>query len=294
VRNLVVTAIVLIFAIYCYLAYASKHNYNMPAYQTEAVDILDGASLRQWQSEQWATKRYDTLSNLEKKFYQLPGSQTALKAKDFKALVAEGKTKLDLLNPGEILSFIGKGLRLRNDITIGSETIIAGTRVDKALLDRLIDNKVPSVAVIGSGGVVDFNASVFMIILIFVAMALVLEQIFWKPVMELVDRRKREVEEGIDALRFNKVEEEKIEKDKLDKMREIRSEYQELLYKEKQKTMVEADKISGKAHGEMKGMREQAAEELKKTITETEESLRKELPALAEEIATAVTSNEGK
>lgn len=297
-RKLLIIIITVIFFVYCFKAYESKHMYDLPDYTVEKVDILGGASLKHWNSEHWATKRYDRLSTLEGRQYQMPDSDKVLRTDDFKKLVAEGTTSLELRNPAAITSFVEKGLHLREDVSVtrdGEKILLAeeGSRLEKGLIDKLLSAGIKEVPVVGQGDVVGANATIFMVILIFIGMALALEDIFWKPVMQLVDKRRNEIEAGVESMRSNKTEHQKIETDRLEKMREVRSEYQDVLYKERKKAMVEADKLLTEANKEVRLIRDKAAEDLSKAVKEAEDSLRKEIPALTELVTDVVTGKKG-
>jgi F-type H+-transporting ATPase subunit b len=276
--------------------------YMLPEYEKYSLDILDGASTTQWNSEVWSSKRYERLSSLEGRMLMnvndidlgngviIPTGKT-LRGDDYTDIIKSGKTSIEVLDPVALIKFAERKLHLRQHITTPSGEVIAkgGDMVTREIIDRCILNRINEVAVVGSGDVVGFNASIIMIILIFIGMTMALQELFWQPMMKLVDSRKAELEEGRNCVRTNREQHTQIEKDREDKLREMHGEYQKKLREARHEAMVEVDKILGQTNHDVKAARDRANRELKAEIEKAEESLRQSLPELAKEVSSAVS-----
>ncbi|MFW5856501.1 MAG: hypothetical protein ACOCX4_01375 [Planctomycetota bacterium] len=305
-RKLVVLVVLVVFGAYCVLAHQERIWYAVPGYETVQLDILGGATPTQWNAEAYGSRRYDRLNELARRGLQPaeipPAAQglglapdRPLQREDYEALVAAGVTELPVRDPARIAAFADKRLHARQNMTTaeGEVVVTEGAELDKAAIDRLLAAGLDRVAVVGSGDVVGFNATVFLVVLIFVGMTVALMDIFWDPMTALIDRRTAEIREGAQCLRTNRLERERIEREREDGLREVHQDYQTRLRAARQKTFAEVDAMVDKATNELKGQREQTARERRKALAEAEEQLRAETPALAREALGHLRSQEG-
>lgn len=301
-RKLVVIVVLVIFGAYCFLAHEARTWYAVPEYETKTVDILGGASIDQWNREIYASKRYDRLSSLSRERLQpvrVPqgaeglglSPDRPLERDDYEALVEAGITELEVRDPAALIGFADRRLRARQPATQDGDPVVReGAVLDKATLDRLLDAGIERVAVVGAGDVVGFNATVWMVILIFIGMTAALTDIFWEPMTELIDRRTAEVREGAQCMRTNRLERERIDRERREELRAIHHEYQDRLRAARRETFTEVDRMTDKAFTELKNERERVDRELRKALAEAEAALRDEAPALAREVAARLRS----
>jgi len=315
-RRIALAAILVVFAGYLVLAHRYRAWYQVPGYVDRQVDILDGATRTQWGKPRYASQRHERLIGLEKQRLQpyapariseertvMPNE--ALTAEDYAALVSRGKRHIRVADPREIFAFVDRDLRLRAPLTLTVErrwpdgrkytrrhAYPAGAEVTKELVDDVLvaaarGEHTRRIAVVGSGAVVGFNATVFLVILVFVGMTLVLMEVFWDPVTAWVDRRNANLEQGTRIARANREESERIAAEHAECMRELRAEYIQRMRAARHETMVEADEILTKAHGELKTLRETAERDLKGALRDAQDRLRAQVPELAEAAARA-------
>ncbi|MFH0910608.1 MAG: ATP synthase F0 subunit B [Planctomycetota bacterium] len=311
-RGLILT----IFAVFgAYLVFANRNQtyYRVPDYLEENVDIRGGVTPAQWDNPRYASMKHERLDVLEKRRLQLSSPvvlskertlrpEETLLAADYEALLNLGLDTLQLRDPTEVFRFVGRGLELRDGLTLeekekpgeaqsaGEEARVfaAGEPVTKEMVDRLLEAGVARVSVVGAGNVVGFNATLFLVILIFLGMALVLQEIFWEPFAALMDKRSREIQEGQKAARTGHRMADRIRNERRERRRAIHGEYIAGLRTARHKTLLEADRIMAKAMGEMKTLRETADLDLKRELQRTEAELRKEIPSLAKVVAETV------
>ena len=188
-------------------------------------------------------------------------------------------------------SFAERKMKLREDVILGDGGGIlpAGTVVKKAELDRLIAAGIKDISVVGSGAVVSVNATVIPVILIFICMTLVLQGIFWEPMIELMHGRKRELEDGSDCLKHNAIEAVALEEDRAEKLREVQRNCLKIVADARHEAMVESEVIIKDMRRKMHTMRQDAEEELIKTMAVAEKQVEEELPGLAKSIVSTVT-----
>jgi F-type H+-transporting ATPase subunit b len=307
VRKLAILVILGLFVAYCVLAHQSRTWYEVPDYEVLTLDILDGATESQWRSEAYASPRYERLAELAGRNYQLAeevmvrgrtlAADTVLGREDLAAITAAGRRKVKVRDPAAIESFVGRGLRLRQDVRTTGGAVIghAGEPVDKDFVDRYLAAQLQErlqrpaghpneIAVVGEGDVVGFNATVLMVILIFVGMTLALQELFWDPMVALIDRRQTEIREGTARLRENRTDAARLETERRDALRAMHQEFQDRLSQARTKSYEEADAILTEVRQDLQKKREQANRELTAALQSAEEELRAQIPALTEAI----------
>lgn len=260
-RKLAVLAIGAIFIIYLVLANQNQTLYTVPEYSEKTLNIYGDISPKQWNEERSGAIKQERLTQLNAQQYLLAEdisaegrtwpAHTQMRNADYTALVEAGKTEILVLDTADVRSLVELRLRARNDVTDKSGNVVlgAGTLLDRDAVEGLMNNDIARVGVVGEGQVVGFNATLIMVIVIFVGMALVLEMIFWQPMMDFMDKRNRELREGTQAMRDNRVEVENIAEAREQGIRQIHQEFQQRLTEARRESMSEADKITQKGMG---------------------------------------------
>lgn len=303
-RRLYVTIILGVFVAYCVAAHRSQGKYRLPRYELVELHILGGATPTQWASPGYASQRYDRLRSLEQRGLQpvqalagLRGGNDvtpdqALTSEDFAALVARCAHTVPLRDPAPIRKLVARGLRLRQAVhkpgdpscSLGAE----GAPVTKELVDRCLDQGLTSIPVVGEGDVVGFNATVFMVVLIFAGMTLVLKDVFWEPVMSMLDARVAKVNQGRRLIRENIDRARLIEERRRHDLRRIRDDYRQRMSEVRTEAMKEVDVIMRGTRVQIRRLREEAAIALHRSLRDAGNALRCELPSLAQEVVRRV------
>ncbi|MHC4886846.1 MAG: ATP synthase F0 subunit B [Planctomycetota bacterium] len=307
-RKLAILIIVVLVMAYLVMAHQRQHRYTVPAYTVEKIDILNGATPTQWKSEAYASTRHKRINELGKMRYQPSESLTVngrtlqpsdtLTTDDFKALTlidSEALTEkrwLTVRDGSPLRNFADRKLRLRTRVSLGDTgtTLSAGTEIKKAELDQLLAAGVNEISVVGSGAVVTVNATAILVILVFVAMALILQGMFWEPMMKLMHGRRKELEDGAEYLKNNVTEAETLEHDRTDRLRTIHRACLKEVADARHQAMEESEVIIKEMRHKMHTMRQDAEEELEKTMAAAEKQVQDDLPQLAEAIVATVTS----
>lgn len=296
-RKLAIAVILAIFVVYMGLAHSARTWYDVPQYEVKTLRVLGGISPGQWRKERFASQRYERLSVLESERYQLAEPVAALgldegrtlTMEDYESLVADGVYEVEVKDPAALLAMADKDLMLRHAVE-DDGTVVgrAGEVIDKALLDDLIAAGVEEMPVVGAGQVVGFNATVLMVILIFVGMVLVLQEIFWDPMIGLLDKRLDEIREGVNLVRKNQEEATLLETERQDELRRLHHEYQQRLREERRRAFAETDGMMNEAHAELRQRRSEAEKELRAEMDRARESLREDAPAFTRAVRESV------
>jgi len=304
VRRLYVAIILGVFVAYCVAAHRNQGKYRLPRYELVEFHILGGATPTQWARPAYASQQYDRLRSLEQRGLQpvqaLAGLRDgrdvtpdqALTSEDFKALVARGAYTVCLRDPVAIRKLAARALRLRQAVhkpgdpscSLGAE----GSPVTKELVDRCLAQGLTSIQVVGEGDVVGFNATVFMVVLIFTGMTLVMKDVFWEPMMSMLDARAAKVDEGKRLLRENVDRARQIEERQRQELRQIRDDYRQRMSEARTEAMKEVDVIMRGTRVQTRRMREEAAVALHRSLRDARNALRYEVPSLAQEVVRRV------
>lgn len=302
-RKIAVLAIGAIFIIYLVLAHQNQTLYTVPEYEEKTLNIYGDISPKQWNEERSGAIKQDRLTELNARQYLLAepvsaGGQTwpahtELRNADYTDLVAAGRPEVPVLDTAEVRSMADLRLRVRNDITDDSGSVVlgAGTLLDRDAIEVLMDNDIKRIGVVGEGQVVGFNATAIMVIIIFIGMALVLEMIFWQPMMDFLDKRNRELREGTQAMRDNRVEVDNIEAARQEGLREVHQEFQQRLTKARRESMSEADKITQKGLAEIRSTRDRLMEAMRVEVKKADDALAADVPEIAREIRDMVVGS---
>lgn len=297
-RKLAILAVLIVLALYLALAHHSQTRYDVPRYEVVELDILGAASLSQWQDERYSDERYERLNALAGRQYQPAKTlrangrtwttETVLGEDDYRALVAAGMTELTVRDPSAVHAFVNLHLRLRQDVVENGQVIgRAGWAIDKALVDRALAADRETLPVVGAGAVVGFNATVYMVILIFIGLALALQEVFWNPVLVHMDRRRTQLEGGVERARENEKRAEAMETERQEKLRDLHHAYQGHLRTAYREAMTEANGMVARTVAQMNQEHQEALQELGTAAQSAREELEAEIPALAETIAQA-------
>lgn len=300
-RRIIVIGILLVFLVYCVLAFRRQALYAVPPYRVSTLDIRAGATSTQWDSPEYASERHQCLGAYERRLLQLKESVElgddgrldagrVLTAADYERLLQNGIEQVDILDPADMLSFSERDLHLRNDIASpapGEEPAAlliasAGDKVTKELLDRCIDAGITSIPVVGAGDVVGFNATVLMVILIFVGMTLALTEIFWEPTLAHMNARREEIEAGLQATATSASLNAQLEETKLERRRAIRDGYQKTISEAKTDALSEANRILRHARNHFRQVREDSMTSLHQEVSDANAALTAEVPVLAD------------
>ena len=213
--------------------------------------------------------------------------------------MARGTHVLRVRDPVDILRFADRGFVVRQDIAVPQSDGSAGARVvaaagqpvTKEVVDACLEADVSRLAVVGSGDVVGFNATMVMVVLIFVGMALVLTGVLWEPVMALTDSRQALIAEGRAAVRANAEETRDAQAERERRLREMRDAYEERMRKARGEAMHEVDTILRRTRVHLKRMREEAVAGLHASAAQAEGQVREELPGLADSLVQKILGN---
>ena len=307
-RRICIVGILAVFAVYCVLAFKRQAVFAVPGHRFETLAILGGATVTQWESPTYASKRHQRLNALENRRLhpaepvELGGGERmdvtrVLNARDYERLALAGVRRIKVRDPAPLRAFAGRDLRLRNHVAPAADAPLVGAAGDKVtedLLDRCLAAGITHIPVIGSGSVVGFNATVFMVILIFVGMTLTLTELFWEPVTALLDARRRELAEGEQVAVENARHGERIEAEQLGKRRQTRDAYQRKVAAAKRDAMTEANRILRHSQTHLRRAREDAGAGLHLAVREAGENLEPQVPLLAERLVEIMTGAKGE
>ncbi len=307
-RRICIFGILAVFVAYCGLAFNRQSVFAVPSYRGETLAILGGATATQWESPQYASKRHQRLVALEARHLQLAApmevsggdrweSDRVLGARDFERLADNGVRRIEVRDSVGLRAFAGRNLRLRHNVSPADGAPLigaAGAPITKDLLDRCIAGGVTHIAVVGSGSVVGFNATVLMVMLIFVGMTLTLAEIVWEPVMALLDTRRRELAEGARMAIENARHDERIEGERLRNRRQTRDSYRQKVDQAKSDALAEANRILRHAQAHLRSAREDAETRLHVAVREAGDTLDPQIPALAARLMEKIAGIDGQ
>lgn len=306
-RKAILVIILAVFAAYCWLAYANQSWYDVPEYVERTVflpgDVLENGA---WDADANSAARFSRLSELRNMQLQpaeavdVPGfgtfsSDETLDSEQLDALIRAGTHELAVRDPVNILAMASRAMRLRQDVKDADGAVVAGAGepVDKDVLDRCIAAGVERIPVVGAGDVVGVNATVFMVILIFIGMVMFLQEVFWQPAMRLVDGRAAEIDAGAKNVRENRDLAETIETERRRLSAEAQREGRARIQEVAREGLTEADAAMKDAREKIAAMREETRREIDESVAAAEEALRAEIPGIADEIAGMLAGKRG-
>lgn len=323
-RRAFIAAGIAIFLLYCWASVAYQNEVAVPDYRLEKVDILGGKTRQQWDAD--TQGQFQRLMELEAKKYQfpdgvkIPGSKkkgissqegvtdadgnisTAhpLTSDDFAHIIslapAGAGVAMELRNTDAIYALTSHNYLLRDPVAMPDAEPDApplfnyAEPVDKAMVDGLLLNGVKVITITGHGVPVSVElGTALMISVIFLTLAAALKPILWGPFMAMLEKRRHELEVGAEAERQNQAEEIRYADEKKARHAKLGREIQDLRMKGQAETTRAAGAIVKAAREVEKKEKLDGLRQLADAARETGGRLETDVPALAEEIAGALT-----
>ncbi len=310
-RRACILVILAVFVLYCIAAQRRRNLYRLPHYREVRLSICGGATPAQWASPDYAAQRYQRLSDLEKRRLQLlepvPApvgaavdpikSAQPLTREHYERLVSENRLEITVRDPAALYRFADRGLRLREDVSAARGSDVpqrlgtAGEPVSKALLDRCLRAGLTHVRVVGAGDVVGFNGTVFMVVLIFVGMTLALTEIFWDPMLALVDQRRAAISAGRQARRSNAQVAKQIDTEQREQRQTMRDAYRERLSEARLTALKETEAINRRTREHLKRLREEGNADLHTSVHRARQVLSSDVAELADALVAGVVAS---
>lgn len=222
-----------------------------------------------------------------------------LTSDDFAAMIAAAppgdKVMVELRDTTAIFSLVGRNFLLRDPIydpqdPRGRPLFVAGQPITKELVDRLLAADISVITITGQGATVSFELGTsLMIAVIFLTLVAALKPIIWHPFMTLLDKRLKELEMGAEAERQNQLESARYMEEEKRRRGELHREIQEIRMRDQRETAKQAGLIVKEARDREKRIKLQSLRELGASAASAREKLEKDIPALAEAVADALT-----
>ena len=118
----------------------------------------------------------------------------------------------------------------------------------------------------------------------FIIIIFVLSKLLYKPILELLEKRKKEIVAGIELTEKLRIEEEKLESKRLKTLSVARGEAQAIISEAKKRAKDESDRILSQAAGEASSILEKGKTE----ITVLRKTMEKELRSYSVTLAVAM------
>ncbi|MDR1612146.1 MAG: ATP synthase F0 subunit B [Planctomycetota bacterium] len=307
------------FLAYCWASVAYQNQVQVPRYRLVSVDILgEGRTRIQWDADRQA--QFQRLMRLENAKYQLPEDARAsspsgsgddgqggfispgrpLDSDDYSRMIARlgpyDGLVMELRDTSAIHALAARDYLLRDPvIRPGSPPDAAplfnsALPVDKDLIDALLENGIDAVTVTGRAPPVDFEAGTsLMVAVIFLTLTAALKPVLWDPFRTMLDKRRRELQAGIEAARLNQVEEARLEEATRNANAKLFHDIDVLRASQQGEITRLADEIVRDAHNEEKQAKLDGLRRLGDSADAAEKLLHGDIPGLAEAIAEALT-----
>ncbi len=312
----------LIFLVYCWASIVYQNQVDVPRYRLVEIDLLGGTSRTKWNEDQQA--QFQQLMELENKRYQLPEdalipawpgrhSQTEngmvpvdepLTSGDFSHFIAvadgDGPVRMRLRDTSAFTNLISQNYLLRDSIDNpgypdGPPLYMGGAPLDKPMLDDLLARGYKTITVTGHGPTVTYQLGTsIMIAIIFLTLVAALKPVLWDPFMVLLEKRKRELDMGAEAERQNQQEAIRYEEERRSRNNQLHREIQTLKMLGQNQITREANEIIKSARDQEKETKLEGLRRLAEQADAAKIVLEKDIPALAEEIANALTPGRSK
>lgn len=326
-RRIFIVFGIAVFLLYCWASVVYQNQVKVPEYRLVKVDVLgNGRTRAQWDADSQA--RFQRLMQLESAKYQLPegarvpapadpkrpvqpeatdaygniATSHPLSADDFERLasgVAPDKgLVMELRDTRAIYALVNRNYLLRDPVTRpgDDQTILYSyaTPIDKEMIDSLIHNGITMVTVTGHAPPVNFEIGTSLIIaVIFLTLAAALKPLLWDPFQTMLDKRRRELDTGAEASRQNALDETRLEETRKTANAKLLRELDDLRNREQG----EAGRLAGSIVREARDKEKQAKlaglRRLGSAADSARETLREDIPALAEAIADALVPTGG-
>ncbi len=296
--------VLVVFVAYCFGSAKNFGYIDLPQYVDKNIDVLGAMSIQEWNSDKAA--RDERLNELVKAEYQPDkdgfhfganhsyAPNHTLTEEDYINIVKEKPAlaqDLSVRDPEAIIELAGMSYLVRDNVVAGNGQIIAesGELLSKSVLDKLLENRISRIKVVGNGGVVSIETGTMLIVpLIFLALLAALKLIMFDPLVKIMDERSEEIDEGVEQVSKNKVEAEKLARESKDMFDHVRREYALTLSKTKHEIALDSESIIREASDEALKIREEAQAELHEKLVEVENTLRGMVSELAQDIVNQV------
>ncbi len=300
--------VLVVFVAYCFGSAENFGFIDLPQYVDKNIDVLGGMSIQEWDSNKEA--RDERLNELVKAEYQPDkdgfhfgadhsyAPTHTLVAADYLDIVKEKPSlaqELSVRDPEHVIELAGMSYQVRDNVIAGNGKTIAesGELLSKPVLDKLLENGIHRIKVVGNGGVVSIETGTMLIVpLIFLALLAALKLIMFDPLVKIMDERSEEIDDGLEQISKNKVDAEKLARESKDMFDHVRREYALTLSKTKHEIALDSESVIREASDEAVKIREEAQAELHEKLVEVENTLRGMVSELAQDIVTQVTKGD--
>ena len=325
-RRLFIGFVIAVFLAYCWASVAWQNRIVVPDYRTVTVSLTGGKTPEQWDSD--AAFRNTYLEHLASRHYQplvkgapplmiplpdgsvFPWDQPLTKA-NLEAIVKDriargAATDVELRDPAALYALASQHYRLRDPLRDsktgeplldqdGKPWARGGEPVNKAFLDRLIDADVRFIHIVGNANPISPQpGTIVLVALIFLALVAALQGLYWKPLFQVVEERKREIDAGVDLAKSNQTALARLEGDRARRLLEARRARRERIQEARAKARAEADAIIQNARDREHALKQDAMIELRNASEAVRERLRADIPRLAREIARQILDRDAK
>lgn len=301
-RRLFILFGIVVFAAYCWASVVYQNVVDVPDYKLVEVDLLQGMPREKWDAN--PQDHFQTLMELETKSYQLPtdtklgiSPDKPLTSGDFAKFIADAPpgqpVKMTLRDSDAINDLVSRNYVLRDSIHAPSDKDFSkkpihygGYQVDKWTIDKLREEGIRSITVVGHGRPVNFQVgTALMIALIFFVLVAALKPILWEPFRVMLEKRKWEMEMGAEAERQTQAENVRFEAEKRRRTGELDRDIQALRMKEQRETAGQVGAIVNEAKEKGKTLKAAGLQEIGQAAREARERMEEEVPALALAVA---------
>ena len=296
---------ILVFLVYAWASVAFQNQVAVPGYKQVDIDLLGGKTRAEWDGDRQI--QFQRLMDLENKKYQLSGSAGA---ESERPLVADDFAKYIAAHPGQPVtmalrdtSAIAKLLEqkyvLRDPIYNPEDPLdepfyFAGRPVEKGMLDDLRGRGIGTITVAGHAPAVNFQiGTALMIALIFLALVAALKPVLWDPFTVMLEKRMRQLDQGNEAQRQNQLEADRFAGERERRNAEVGRDIQALRLEGQRETAKEAAAIVKAAREKEKEVKLAGLRDIAQSADAARDAVEKDIPALAEAIAEAVTPGSG-
>jgi F0F1-type ATP synthase membrane subunit b/b' len=295
-----------VFALYCWASVAYQNQVDVPAYRPVTIDLLNGKSRDAWDRSQ--QEQFQRLIELENKHYQLPEGAPGdpdrpLTADDFTAYIDAhpgSPVRMELRDASAIDRLLAQNFTLRDSIMESDDprakvVYAGGSPIHKAMLDDLRRRGIATLTVSGHAAPVNFQlGTALMIAVIFFTLVAALKPVLWNPFLAMLERRRRELEEGAEAERQNQQEAARFEEEKARRHagldREVRAERLD----GQRENAVQANAIVREARERERTIRQAGLRDIGERAGMAKEEMDRRVPELADVIADALTPGRGE
>ncbi len=128
---------------------------------------------------------------------------------------------------------------------------------------------------------VDINWTIFLHVLNFLVLMFFLIKYLYKPVYEIIDKRKKKIKNDLNEAKNSKKEAKELKKEYEAKIKNARSEAQQIVEEAENRGKNKARDIISRAEKEAEKIKEKKQEEIKRAKKEALEELKKEVATIS-------------